>query len=90
MNLNEIRRIINDNSFERLKDTDLFNEVNRTHSLFYSIQRSNPGMLATDVFAVDYDDMLSEVDDLFTRVRKVYLPTDTAYKQMAEVWTYLT
>lgn len=89
MKLSEIRKIISDDSFEKLKNIELYKEVNRTHSLFYSIQNNNPGMLASDIFASSYEDILSDVGDLFDRVKKVYLQSDNTYQRINEVWIYI-
>lgn len=89
MKLNEIQRIINDNSFEKLKDVDLYNEVNRTYSQIYSVYRNNPGMSAKDVFGTDYEDISLEVSDLFNRVKIVYLESDNTYARIENVWKYI-
>ena len=89
MKLNEIQRIINDNSFEKLKDVDLYNEVNRTYSQIYSVYRNNPDMSAKDVFGTDYEDISLEVSDLFNRVKIVYLESDNTYARIENVWKYI-
>jgi hypothetical protein len=87
MRLDEIRKFIDDNSFEILKNQKLHREV--TESYIWISKIHNPKELAIDTLGEYYREAQATVNELFQRVKKVYGADDNTYKQVEEIWKYL-
>ncbi len=88
MKINEIIAI-SGNSFEKLKNTELYNEVDRVYNRLKDVSDSAPALMATDVLGSELGEYRRVVAQLREKVGKVYLPDDNTYQRVAEIWKYI-
>ncbi len=88
MKINEIIAI-SSNSFEKLKNTELYNEVDRVYNRLKDVSDSAPALMATDVLGSELGEYRRVVAQLREKVGKVYLPDDNTYQRVAEIWKYI-
>ena len=88
MKINEIIAI-SGNSFEKLKNTELYNEVDRVYNRLKDVSDSAPALMATDVLGSELGEYRHVVAQLREKVGKVYLPDDNTYQRVSEIWKYI-
>jgi hypothetical protein len=88
MRLVEINRIVSDNAFEKLKNTEIYNETKAMYESILHINEMNHSP-AIDALGEEYRDTLSDAYDLLTRVKKIYSIEDVTYMKIMQIWEYL-
>ena len=88
MRINEITTI-SGNSIEKLKNIEIYNEVDRIYNRLKTVSDSAPSLMAIDILGEDLEDYRIEINNLLIRVKKLYLPTDNTYQRVVEIWKYI-